>query len=92
MPEQRFRLVADISSDDPAAIEPPLRQLAPDAFFWANAIVRRGADRVRPARSKGRRSDGRDANCRAEESDRAGALAGEVCLWANPRARWGGAS
>jgi hypothetical protein len=40
MPEQRFRLVADISSDDPAAIEPPLRQLAPDASFWAKGSVR----------------------------------------------------
>jgi hypothetical protein len=42
MPEQRFRLVADISSDDPAAIEPPLRQLAPDASFWAVAKAGNG--------------------------------------------------
>lgn len=27
MTEQRFRLVADVSSDDPAAIEPVLREL-----------------------------------------------------------------
>jgi hypothetical protein len=30
MTEQRFQLVAEIGSDDPAAIEPPLRQLAPE--------------------------------------------------------------
>ena len=28
MTQQRFQLVAEIISDDPAAIEPPLRQLA----------------------------------------------------------------
>jgi hypothetical protein len=32
------------------------------------------------------------ANCRADDCDRPGALAGDVCLWASPQARWGGAS